>query len=118
MQHRCAQRKHNALGACNKGSSSAEHCAAKPAAWKAAADLEGAGGGTSVEIKPRTAQVYKSRPRSLHSATSAKPTNQKVQEVTWHKNLQWESCSEQGSHEPNTSREHHAQKQPTMHMQT
>jgi hypothetical protein len=70
-------------------------------------------------------KVYNELPKNLHSATNAqinqpmswrpvttspgaKPTP-KVCVVApksrWHKNLQWESCSEQGSQEPSTSQE-------------
>jgi hypothetical protein len=52
-----------------------EHCAAKPASSRSGGSWRKAPAWRSSQ---RTAQVYKSRPKSLHSATSAKPTSQKV----------------------------------------
>jgi hypothetical protein len=81
--------------------------------------VRGAGGrhqrGDQAKGAPK---VYNELPKNLHSATSAQinqpmswrtvttsPGAKPAQKSVWHKNLQWESCSEQGSQEPSTSHE-------------
>jgi hypothetical protein len=79
--------------------------------------VRGAGGrhqrGDQPEDRPKFTM---SRPRTFTAQPAHKSTSQSLEtlvtmspgvgkSVWWHKNLQWESCSEQGSQEPSTSHE-------------
>jgi hypothetical protein len=109
-QHRCAAGKHNALRACN---SAGAHWKPKPAPPSGSCKSEELEEDTSVEIKPKDRPKFTmSRPRTFTAQPAHKSTSQSLEtgdNVTWRKNLRWESCSEQGSRNNHQPR-NHAQK--------